>query len=802
MKNQKVMKNVFLIRIIIAVLYILSPVGLYAQLVTQTIKGTVVDKTSRITLPGAAVYIPGTTPVKGTTTNENGEFRIENIETGRIQICVRFTGYEPLCVDNLNLTSGKELVLNLEIEESVTSINEVVVKATENKSASINSMSMISSRTFSIEETQRYAGARNDVARMAINYAGVSAGNDATNEIIIRGNSPNGLLWQLEGVEISNPNHFGFMGATGGSVGMLNNNTLSNSDFITSAFAAEYGNAVSGVFDLKLREGNHDKYEFLGQVGFNGFELGAEGPISKKHNTSFLVNYRYSTLGFFKLLDISFGTGTAVPEYQDISFKVAGNLAGGKYSFFGLGGISAIDLLYSDRDEDEENFYEDEGFDIYNKNRQGVAGVNYFRRFGEKTYAEITLAADALQNKSNIDTVLTNPLSTQPFEYTDFNTENYIGNFSLKTKFSNRLNARFGAEVRNIRFTLKDSAFLSKYDAFFNVYDDKGSTNLFRVYSQFSYKITSALTLSGGIHVMSVALSNETTVEPRIALKFKPWTNHSFGLGYGNHSKILPMYVYFHRTDLSATEYIQPNKDLEMLKANHYIASWDWQINSFTRFKLEGYYQHLYNAVIEEKHSSFSMLNNNSFQFSIPDTLTNGGTGDNIGAEVTLERFMNKGMYFLVTTSVFDSKYKGSDGIKRSTAFDGGYVFNALAGKEFCLKTKISGAKSYLSADVKFTAAGGHRYTPVDIAASQLKGETEYDEDLAYEKKFRDYIRLDLRIAYRMDNRKFSQEVAFDVQNLTNRKNPLYMQYNNNTGKTEFVNQLTIYPMMQYRIVF
>jgi hypothetical protein len=230
--------------------------------------------------------------------------------------------------------------------------------------------------------------------------------------------------------------------------------------------------------------------------------------------------------------------------------------------------------------------------------------------------------------------------------------------------------------------------------------------------------------------------------------------------------------------------------------------SWDWQVNDFTRIKAEAYYQHLYNAAIEEKPSSFSMLNNNSFQFSIPDTLVNGGTGDNKGFEITIERFMNKGFYYLVTTSVFDSKYKGSDGKTRSTAFDGGYVFNGLAGKEFKLPGKSDSRKNFITADIKLTAAGGQRYTPVDVQASILKGETVYNDALAYSKKFRDYMRLDVRIAYRCDYRKFSHEMAFDIQNITNRENPLYMEYNSKTGKTEFINQLKIFPMMQYRIIF
>jgi hypothetical protein len=803
MKSKEIMKtNTYkIITGTFLALFIFST--LQAQKVVQTIKGTVIDKQSKVTLPGATVYISNTNPVQGTVTDENGDFRIGNVETGRLQLCVRYMGYEPLCVDNLNLTSGKELVLNIEIQEAVTNINEVVVKAGQNKSNAVNTMSTISSRTFSIEESQRYAGARNDVARMALNYAGVSAGNDATNEIIIRGNSPNGLLWQLEGVEISNPNHFGFMGATGGPVGMLNNNTLSNSDFLTSAFAAEYGNAVSGVFDLRLREGNHDKHEFLGQVGFNGFEFGAEGPISKKNNASYLVNYRYSTLGLFHLMGISVGTGSAIPEYQDISFKVVSKLGKGKISLFGLAGKSAINLLYSEMDSsDLENFYSTEGLDVYNKNRQGVVGLNYFRRLNEKTYAEITLSADGLQNREKVDTVLNGPESVRLFELTDYNQQNYAVNLNLSSKFNSRMSSRFGGEVRSIHFSLRDSVYLSEYGSFFNRYNDKGVTMLLRAFAEFNLRLSEKLTLNTGVQAMSLTLNPQWSIEPRVALKYKAFENHILSVGYGKHSKILPMFVYFRRLDLNENEYSQPNKELDMVKADHIVASWDWQINSFTRVKVEGYYQHLYNAAIGTNPGSFSMLNNNSFQFSIPDTMVNGGTGENLGLEFTLERFMNKGFYYLVTTSVFDSKYKGSDGIKRSTAFDGGYVFNSLAGKEFKLRGKHENKKNFITADIKLTAAGGQRYTPVNLEESILKGETVYDEQRAYSEKFKDYFRLDIRLAYRKDSRKFSQEFAFDVQNITNRSNPLYMQYDPKTGNTEFVNQLGIFPMMQYRIVF
>ena len=79
----------------------------------------------------------------------------------------------------------------------------------------INKMATVSARTFSVEETKRYAGSIDDPARMASSYAGVGV-VDGNNDLVIRGNSPRGMLWRMEGLEIPNPNHFSSQGASGG----------------------------------------------------------------------------------------------------------------------------------------------------------------------------------------------------------------------------------------------------------------------------------------------------------------------------------------------------------------------------------------------------------------------------------------------------------------------------------------------------------------------------------------------------------------------------------------------------------
>ena len=398
--------------ILLSAILMLTTSAAMAQELTQTVKGRIIDMQTQAPIPFANVFILDSDPPKGATTDIDGYFKITEIPIGRISIRASFTGYETITYSNIELTSSKEIVLSFQMEESAVKIDEVVITAKSKKDETNNKMSIVSARVFSVEESKRYAGTNNDVSRMAMNYAGVRAANDATNDIVIRGNSPNGLLWRMEGVDIPNPNHFGDGGATGGPVGMLNNNVLANSDFLTAAFSAEYGNALSGVLDLKLRNGNDEKHEFLGQVGFNGFELGAEGPISKKKRSTYLINYRYSTLGVLQAMGVDFGTGTATPFYQDVTFKL--NFPSKKFgtiSIFGLGGVNDIAFLDSEKDPEEEkeaDFYSGSyENDIINRNGLGVIGVNHTYLLGKKAYSKITLAASTAWNKTSVDSLST-----------------------------------------------------------------------------------------------------------------------------------------------------------------------------------------------------------------------------------------------------------------------------------------------------------------------------------------------------------------------------------------------------------
>ena len=353
----------------------------YTQ-ITQTIRGTVVERVTQKPLSGATIIVAGSEPLIGTTTNEKGNFRLAQLPLGRYKLQISFVGFKTIILTNIDLSSVKETVLFIEMDEEMI-LNKTVTINAGRKDKPQNEMAYVSARTFSIEETEKYPGSLGDPSRMAQSYAGIISGGDQVNDIIIRGNSPSGLLWNLEGINIPNPNHFGKLGSSGGPVSMLNNNVLRNSDLYTGAFPAEFGNALSGVFDLKIRSGNNEKHEYLAQVGANGFEFGIEGPFSKKNAASYLINYRYSTFKVFDALGLDLGAG-ALPFYQDLNFKLNFPFKKNKgLSVFGIGGQNSID--YYDTSRITKNFTNLIGW-------MGVIGMSYHFNPFKNSYLSITLA--------------------------------------------------------------------------------------------------------------------------------------------------------------------------------------------------------------------------------------------------------------------------------------------------------------------------------------------------------------------------------------------------------------------------
>jgi len=791
----------FVLKKTIFILFILLSTFLSAQEITQTIRGTTLDKQTQSPLPGCIVQVLGVEN-KNAISDENGKFRIDNVPIGRRQIKISLLSYKEK-IQTIILNSGKESVLIVELEESVIQGEEVVVRAETDKTKTNNKNTSVSSRGFTIEETSRYAGSRNDPARMAANFAGVSGANDSRNDIIIRGNSPLGVLWRLNGMDIPNPNHFGSMGSTGGPISILNNNTLDNSDFMTSAFPADYGNALAGVFDLRMRTGNNEKHEFLGQVGFNGFEFAAEGPFSKKKNASFLIDYRYSTLGVFKALNIDFGAGAAVPQYQDITINVNIPTAkAGKFTFYGIGGISYVALKNSDRST-KQDLYGYKGLDTYFHSNVGVAGMGHTYILNSSSYLRSNIGVSGQYNGIIVDYVLFDSLQNVTGTKRDYRNTSYTIKYSANCTYNKKFNAKnfltTGFYLDNFQTLLTDSVDNNDGLGFHVMRNFKGTAVLGQAFINWQHKFTDKLVLNAGFRYVHFFLNNTFNPEPRVGLRWSFKQNQSFSIGTGLHSQVQPLYVYFSSAYNPATKQSEKtNLDLGLTKSAHGVIAYDINLGKNTRIKAEAYYQYLFNVPVKNSQPYFSVLNlGANFESPNVDSLVNKGTGQNYGVEFTLEKFYSKGYYYLFTTSLFQSYYTGSDNVQRNTAFNGNYVFNFLAGKEFKINQKHT-----LSLDIKFTYAGGKRYSPINLTASEASNTETRDYSMAYQYQYPSYFRMDVKPSYRLNLKKVTMEWSCDLQNITHHDNIFQQVYDPTQHKITTDYQLKFFFIPQFRMLF
>ena len=641
---------------------------------------------------------------------------------------------------------------------------------------------------------------------MVSNFAGVSQADDSRNDIVIRGNSPTGVLWRLEGVPIPNPNHFSTLGSTGGPVSALNTNLLKNSDFITSAFPAEYGNALSGVFDVGFRNGNKDEYEFTAQLSaFSGLEFMAEGPLNKNKTSSFLISYRHAFTEIASSLGLDIGTN-AIPNYRDLSFKLDfGQTSWGKFSIFGIGGSSDIDFLAGETDEND--IFAQPDTDARPRSQLGVIGVRHNLILSDRAYLRTVVSASRSRNtyfeERYIDTTLTvsNPFTDVEDETTIMAMTSY-----LNIKSSSRLTTRAGLTLeRNHLFAFLrdrtgnpdlDGDGLPDWQTLRNVDDALLITQPF---IQAKYRWTENLTLNGGLHGQYLTINDDFIIEPRLAINYTLNSNNSFNVGYGLHAQVQPMPTFFYLIPDDEGQFGNLNQDLEFSKAHHFVASYQLKPSSKWRIKTEAYYQHLFDIPVDKTPSTFSLLNAGAdFVFPEVNELVNDGTGRNYGMELTVERFFSEGYYALLTGSLFQSKYTASDGIERNTAFNNQYVLNVLMGKEWQVNQRLS-----FTTDFRVSTAGGRYYTPVDLEASRLVMDQVLNEELAFSEQYDPYFRLDLKLGVRMNSsRGFSQIFALDFQNLTNRENIFVNRYNRVTNEVNRVNQSGFLPDILWRVEF
>ena len=767
--------------------------GLWAQgQLNSVVRGRVFDKTLGYPLIGVHVMVFTRTDTLHAITDTLGQFSITNVTLGRFDISTSYIGYKPVRLNQLFLRSGKEFVANIEMDEEPQQIDAVEIKTSYQKDRPLNQMAQISARSFSIEETNKYAGSYGDPARMAMNYAGVLPARDNRNDIIIRGNTSSSLQYRLDGIEIPNPNHFGATGTTGGPITVLNTNLLANSDFMTGAFPADYGNVIGGVFDLKTRFGNTEHHEQWFQMGWNGLEFGSEGPLVKEKTATYMFSYRYSLTGLLSDLGVKFQEQS---DYQDINFKLHfPTQKAGTFSLIGMGGKSGITIKESEHAADD--WLLSWGEDLYNDASIGVTGLSHTLFMGRKIKIQTSISAVGSSLRSRIDTL--SPGMT-PRVWAGEASQEIKGaiNERITYKPGKKDVIYVGGQWQHTWYDYADSQ--KVFTGYRTNTHSEGNYSIVQAYAGWRHAFTSNLSTYVGIQYIQWSLVKAQHLEPRASIEWNVAPRHTISLGYGLHSQQQAGIIYFVRDYYADDSRLSSNNTLLPSQSQHFIASYNYSLAEHARLKAEAYLQLIDDAPVSDRIGSYSVLNaGTEFFFEREPELVNTGTGKNYGVELTLERFFYNNYYLLATGSWFRSLYTGSDKIERSTAFDGKYAMNLLGGYELFFPKRGAG----ILFGVNLTYGGGRPYVPYDIDNTLATGEVQYDWANAYSVRREDYKRASLRIGFKRNREKFNMETIFDFQYRSNYTNIYYDRIDVTTGEIKKAFKMGFYPMATLRIQF
>lgn len=800
-------------------LFLLATAHTFGQNITQTIRGTVIDSDSKESLIGATVIVTGSSPAVGAATDIKGDFRIENVAIGRTSLTISYIGYETKTIPNIEVSSAKEVILNISLQESVSTLDEISVKASKKGSEAINDMSIISSRSVSVEQSKRYAGSFSDPSRILSNFAGVANTPDGSNDIIVRGNSPKYVQWRLEGVEITNPNHFEDQNSTSGGLSALNNNLLAKSDFHTGAFTAEFGDALSGVYDVRLRSGNNEKFEGIFGLGIMGTDITLEGPFKKGYAGSYLFNYRYSTVGLIQ--DLGLVNVDGVFTFQDMAGKVVlpTNKAG-TFSLFLLAGKNTF--LKSDLKQNmwktpgDRSMLADITETLDKDNHLLNSGITHRLSLGKSGFLKTTLSYSNVQlddrvyeskiTQTEIDGETINDTIGKTLNYNGLAQKHvYRGAMTYSKKINTRNKIQSGTKFSVYDYTNKQSVLAPNLEDRITLADFNGTINTFRNFVSWKHRFNNQGTIIAGLHNMNVLTNNKSTIEPRLAMNWKFNNGSSVHAGYGNHSTMERIHNYYTKVRAEdGTEY-QPNKDLDLLKAHHFVAGFKKHCNKNISAQVELYYQHLYNLPVENNENSHYSTVNEGMDYTFVD-LVNEGTGKNYGIELTIERYFSNNYYFLINGSLYESKYTALDGIERNTQYNGNYLANVLAGKEFDNLGK--NRNNTLAINAKLFFGGGKKIIPLlrdENGNVKVDPETNqyWDYSRAYEKDLGDVYQGTISFSYKINRLKTTHEIFLDLNNITGQRANIKEYYDesqpNNIG---YMKQAQFFPNFMYRIYF
>ena len=792
------------------ILATLLTIGGVVSMQAQTVRGTVTDAISGEKLIGATVRVVETGT--GAVVDLEGNFRIDIPKSGRYTLESSYVGYEPTVIKEVLVAGVKEVVIDIQLRENNNELSEVIVRPRVNKEATVNPAVLTGGVMLSMEEASRFAGGYNDPARLVMSFAGISGEADGSG-LSIHGNAPERMQYRIEGVEVFTPNHFNDTWNAGyGLVSALNSNVIGNSDFFTSTFNANYNNALSGVFDVKMRTGNNAKHENILQIGTVSEELTLEGPISRKSNSSYIVNYRYGFTTLVDKLNLIDADGAHV-GFQDFSAKLMfPTKRAGTFSLFGLG---FYDTTWDERIKLEDTHSAYDASDNDAKLVQLLAGVSHKIHLNNK-WTWRTTAAYNIQHLKNdtyyyglersAEGIVNQPLAYEEpekkylFSIQKVNEDRLLFNTELSKQVTDKWLIQLGGEYSHRFFNLVYKSVDQLYAPVSTMYeytkmkDDTGLANLFW---QNLIRVSDRFSISAGVAGNYFLLSEDLSVDPRISMKWDPNEKNSLSVGYGLHSMIEKLDAYFYRD----AEGNLANKDLGQTKAHHLHATYMYKLNSNLTLRMNAYYEYGFDTPVGIDYSTYCVTNR--YFFYTDEPLVGKGNTRNYGGDITLEHYMNHGFFGQTNFSLYKSEYRGVDKVWRNQLYDRGFMFKILGGKEWMIGQNV------LNVSAKYSIQGGLRYTPIDveqmranIAAGIIDDTPIYKDKEAFSQRFDPSGIVDLTISYKINRRRVSHTFAFEGLNVLQTETPQYQRFDLGTLDVRTDKSGLSLPNIFYRLDF
>lgn len=761
------------IHCILALGALLLPYAMHGQENSTDLSGILEEATSGDPVPFAHIVLSKDEDQFLTTSDTSGYFQFLEVPFGIYSLTVSYLGYQTVTIRELAVEHQNLPPLHIRLEPSSLQIEEVVVQASQPVSPAAR---LSGGYTLTQEQVRRFPATFYDPARLATVYPGILNVNDQANNLAIRGNSPNQMNFYIQGAEIVNSNHLANAGTStdrttlsGGSVNLFSAQLLENTEIYTGVIPVNLLQATSGAMNYDLKRGSRSEFHFTGQAGLNGIDVAVEGPMGERW--SYIANYRYSTVGLLSQLGVDFSDETIL--YQDLSLQASFHQNERiTWQFFAMGGDNSN--TFEAKADSLRAEYKDL-FDINFKSQIGIAGANVEVDLSDRLQWNTTFAASTRwDEREQSPAEATLPYSDDYLELTKY---------ALHSQFNHRIN-----DAWQFLYGLNATFWKGGLE-----YEDESLSELrvehsvdgalIRPYFEGEWK-KDFWRLSGGAAVSHTTLSGETYFQPKVSLMRHLPQMQKVALSTGIQHKLQPYQILLSSAANSKLPMIQSWKSTLAYEKN-----FDRSLIRATLF-----YETLDDVATAP--AGFSALN--ILEEYPPTHLTPNGKGRNYGMELAYQRYFHRGLFLLISGTLFDARFQNPDTDWLNSHYNNQYMFNTTVGKEFDFSTKEK--QRVLGLNFQLVYTGGFWETPIDVAASRIAQHTVRTSGNLFSEQLPDVLKTYFRVYYKINHSKRYSLIGLDLSNVLNRDNVSYRYFDPFLDEVVHKHQLGLIPMLSYVI--